>query len=210
MLRDFLKANRSELISRCREKVRARRAPLATPEEIEHGVPIFLDQLTEMLPGGAHAQPGKQDSASADRTLAEARLEEEALRHGEELHRHNFTIEQVVHDYGDLCQAVTQLAGEKGADITVEEFGTLNIKLDNAIASAVTEFARNNGTPVAGAGELGNIAREMRVLHAIMAVAMAAMDRGLVGYASATSRAMRESSAKLGALIERTARLAES
>ena len=32
-----------------------------------------------------------------------------------------FTVDQVVHDYGDLCQAVTELAGEKNASVTVDE-----------------------------------------------------------------------------------------
>jgi hypothetical protein len=40
---------------------------------------------------------------------------------------HGFTVEQVVHDYGDLCQAITELAFELEAPIETDEFRTLNV-----------------------------------------------------------------------------------
>ena len=49
-------------------------------------------------------------------------------------------IEQVVHGYGDLCQAITGLAFELEVPVQVSEFQTLNWCLDNAIADAVAEF----------------------------------------------------------------------
>jgi hypothetical protein len=33
-----------------------------------------------------------------------------------------FSVAQVVHDYGDICQTITQLAVEQDASITDEEF----------------------------------------------------------------------------------------
>jgi hypothetical protein len=114
MLHEFLTANRGALIERCRAKVSARRAPLATPAELEHGIPIFLDQLTGML---------KRDTASPS-PAAEVRIHDDATLHGGELLRHEFTIDQVVHDYGDLCQSITELATERAAPITVHEFGS--------------------------------------------------------------------------------------
>jgi hypothetical protein len=50
------------------------------------------------------------------------------------------TVDQVVHDFGDLCQAITDLAFEPDAPFSVDEFRTLNRCLDNAIADALTEF----------------------------------------------------------------------
>ena len=49
MLHEFLTNNRAALIDLCRERVSRRRAPRATPAELEHGIPLFLDQLTVML-----------------------------------------------------------------------------------------------------------------------------------------------------------------
>ena len=63
--------------------------------------------------------------------------------HGRELFREGFTIEQVVRDYGDVCQAVTKFAIETGAPISVDEFRTFNRCLDSAITGAVTEYVRH-------------------------------------------------------------------
>src|SRR5690349_24811433 len=64
-----------------------------------------------------------------------------AARHGRELLEHGFSVDPVLHDYGDLCQAITDLAFERSAPIEVDEFRTLNRCLDNAIAGAVSEFS---------------------------------------------------------------------
>lgn len=65
-----------------------------------------------------------------------------ATRHGAELSAAGCSVSQVVHDYGDICQAITEIALEQHAPITVEEFHTLNRCLDTAIAEAVTEHTR--------------------------------------------------------------------
>jgi hypothetical protein len=65
-----------------------------------------------------------------------------ATKHGHDLLGQGFTISQVVHGYGDVCQSITDLAVELGAPIATDDFRTLNRCLDDAIAGAVTEFAR--------------------------------------------------------------------
>lgn len=213
LLHDFLMANRSELIERCRAKVAKRRAPLVTPVELGHGIPLFLDQLAAMLPGGTKDDGGNRTPRAAPQ-FPESQIEDGAKRHGQELLRHDFTIDQVVHDYGDLCQAVTQLADEQGVAITVHEFGMLNIRLDNAIAGAVTEFSRNasaNEAALAASAEgLRGITHEMRNLHSTTIVAITAIERGTVGFGGATSQALKASLAKMGKLIDCAAQLAEA
>ena len=49
-----------------------------------------------------------------------------AARHGKELLALGFTVDEVVHDYGDLRQAITGLALERDAPFLVDEFRTLN------------------------------------------------------------------------------------
>jgi hypothetical protein len=49
--------------------------------------------------------------------------------------------EELDHDYGDVCQTITELATDQDARIPSAEFQTLNLCLDDAIAGAVTEFA---------------------------------------------------------------------
>ena len=53
-----------------------------------------------------------------------------------------FSVSQVVHGYGDICQASTELAIEQDEPITTDEFKTLNGCLDAAIAEALTEHTR--------------------------------------------------------------------
>jgi hypothetical protein len=43
-----------------------------------------------------------------------------------------YSVDHVVHDYSDLCQAITGLAIERDAPFAIEEFRTLNRCLDNA------------------------------------------------------------------------------
>ena len=127
MLHDFIARNRAEIISRCRAKVVTRSMPLPTEAEIDHGVPVFLDQLRDAL------QRGDVVSPDISRT---------AVHHGHDLLLQGFTVSQVVHDYGDVCQAITELAVELNTPISTEDFRTLNRCLDDAIAGAVTEYGR--------------------------------------------------------------------
>ena len=201
MLHGFLEANRAELIKRCRARVARRRAPRATPAEMEHGIPLFLSQLTSMLPDGNT----EETLESRRRTMADG-----AGRHGGELLSHGFTIDQVVHDYGDLCQSITELAGERGFVITVPEFGTLNINLDNAIAGAVTEYSTQrevmltNRGALAAKERLGVLAHELRNHLNTTILAISAIKGGSVGFGGATAKALDRSLIGMRLLIDRT------
>jgi len=131
MLDEFITVNRIEIVTRCRAKVATRSDPPPTIAEIDHGVPMFLDQLLDELRRGP----------SVDGDIAQT-----AARHGSELFVQGYTVAQVVHDYGDVCQAVTELAIERHAAISAEDFRTLNRCLDDAIASAVTEYGRDRSS----------------------------------------------------------------
>jgi hypothetical protein len=67
-----------------------------------------------------------------------------ATLHGRDLLQEGFTVEQVIRDYGDLCQAVTNLPVELGTSIPAREFSTFNRCLDDAMAAAVTEYSQQN------------------------------------------------------------------
>lgn len=128
VLSDFIVAHRDELIALTRAKVAQRLAPRATERELLCGVPLFLDQLAETLDG----EPTSVDKA----------IDLGAVAHGAALLNLGYTVAQVVHDYGDVCQAITELALNSHARIATDEFHTLNRCLDNAIAQAVTEYTR--------------------------------------------------------------------
>src|SRR6185503_15030476 len=97
MLEQFIELNRDDIIRRCRAKVATRSVPPPTAAEINHGVPLFLDQLVKALRQGV---------------MSNGEIGRSATLHGHDLLRQGFTVSQVVHDYGDVCQAITELAVE--------------------------------------------------------------------------------------------------
>lgn len=185
-LSEFIEVNRDELIGRCRAKVAQRSSPPATEAEIARGVPLFLEQLAEELRTGASKT--KEISKSA-------------VQHGQDLLQQGFTIGQVVHDYGDICQAITDLAVETEAPIATDDFRTLNRCLDDAIAAAVTEFGR--GQDVVLAGE----SRELLTLANTAITAFEALQTGNVGIGGSTGTLIHRSLVAIRTLAQRPAKI---
>lgn len=142
------------------------------------------------------------------RSLSE--IGEAASQHGRELLHHGFTVEQVVHDYGDLCQAITDLAVERAATIETDEFRTLNRCLDNAIADAVTEFSYQRDLVVtdqralATNERLGLFVDELRKLVSSATLALIAIKQGNVGLNGATGAVLDRSLVGLRNVIDRS------
>lgn len=213
MLHEFLSERRSELIERCRAKVSQRSAPKATVHELEFGIPMFLDQLTKTLRVEQTGEPMRSRKVSGPSggggpVLSE--IGETAARHGGELLQHGYNVEQVVHDYGDLCQAITDLAFEVGEVIETDEFRTLNRCLDNGIAVAVTEYNYQRDFLVADKQSsainesLGNFAHELRNLLNTAMLALTAIKAGNVGLGGATGQVLDRSLVGLRNLIDRS------
>jgi signal transduction histidine kinase len=195
MLYEFIAVNREEIIRRCRANVATRSVPPPTNAEIDHGVPVFLDQLTEALRLGQTTSP---------------EISRSAVQHGHDLLLQGFTVSQVVHDYGDICQAITELAVELNAPITTEDFGTLNRCLDDAIAGAVTEYGRartQSGIDeelARGSERLGFFAHELRNLMNTAMMAFEVLKTGNVGVSGSTGTVLQRSLMASHALISRS------
>jgi hypothetical protein len=196
LLHQFLTQNRDEIIARTRAKVATRSAPAPTQAELEHGVPLFLQQLAETL--------RREQETEARPTSVE--MTHSALRHGGDLRRAGFSIAQVVHDYGDVCQAVTALAMERKAPISADEFKTLNRCLDEAIAQAVTEYARQRDVSLSDEGieRLGFFAHELRNLLQNAILAFEVLRGGTVGIGGSTGALLGRNLVGLRDLIDRS------
>ena len=212
MLYEFLDANRAELIDRCRRKVGLRPAPRPTPQEMEHGIPLFLGQLIETLriaQDPVLSDSRKVSSSGSSERHRKSEIATAAAKHGHELLRQGFTVDQVVHDYGDLCQAITELAGEHGAPVSSDEFRTLNGCLDDAIADAVTEFGWQRDQLMSEIGNramserLGFLAHELRNSLNTAMLSFAAIKGGGVGLHGATAAVLDRSLIGLRDLIDR-------
>lgn len=192
MLHDFIAQHRDSIIDRTRRSVATRGAPRATDVEMLYGVPLFLDQLAARL--RADVEPdGGQIGASA-------------VLHGGELLRIGVTIGQVVHDYGNICQAITELALELSSPIGTDEFRTLNLCLDIAIAEAVTEYARQREHAIMGEGveHLGFLAHEFRNRLNTATLAFDAVRSGRVGVAGSTGAVLGRSLAGMRDIVNRS------
>jgi signal transduction histidine kinase len=212
MLHEFLTLNRADLIERCRLKVAKRLAPKVTDAELTHGIPAFLDQLIKTLQVEQTSEPmrSREVSGPSGGGPAVSEIRATATLHGRELSLQGFTVEQVVHDYGDLCQAITDLAFERSAPIEIDEFRTLNRCLDNGIADAVTEYAfqRNslaqNGEVQALNERLGFLAHELRNHLHIATLAVTAIKATHVGITGATGSVLDRSLIGMRSLIDRS------
>jgi signal transduction histidine kinase len=195
MLHEFVALNREEIIRRCRAKVAVRSLPPPTRAEIDHGVPLFLDQLADALRLGQNSSP---------------EIGRSALLHGHDLRIQGLTVSQVVYDYGDVCQSITELAGELNAPIGVEDFRLLNACLDDAIAAAVTQYARegNQSSTRDGSGRanerLGFFAHELRNLIETASVAFEVLKTGTVGSSGSTGIVLARSLVGARDLISRS------
>jgi signal transduction histidine kinase len=191
----FVEIHYDELVERCRRKVAERPVPRPTPSELEHGIPVFLRQLAGRLAGGT---PGSRA------------IRESAERHGGEMQLGGFTIAQVVHDYGDACQSIMELAIELDVPISTVDFRALNDCLDTAIADAVTEFERRRNLGATDAGATSADERVRRFAHEMQkflhsaTLAFDVLRSGGVGVRGSTGAVLSRSLAGMRDLVNNT------
>lgn len=210
MMHLFIANNRDELVRRCKEKVARRPHRSATEAQLSNGVPLFIEQLRRTLQaeeGGDPAQSFQISGAAGGNASALSEMGVTATAHGKQLLELGFTVDQVVHDYGDLCQAITDLAVERDAPFGVDEFRTLNRCLDNAIADAVTEFSFQRDMSLARTQELaveqriGFLAHELRNSLSAATLAVAALETGTLPISGATGAVLKRALATMVRLV---------
>ncbi|WP_202412606.1 sensor histidine kinase [Duganella lactea] len=209
MMHDFMSNNRIELARRCRVKVGERVGRSATEAQLKDGIPLFLQQLIQTLQIEQTPTPmdSRRISGPAGGGIAVSEVGVSATQHGKDLWGLGLTVDQVVHDYGDLCQSIADLAVERDAPFTVDEFRTLNRCLDNAIANAVTAFGFQRDLVLADASALesskrmGFLAHELRNLLGTASLAFSAAKAGNLSLGGATGSILERSLSGLEKLI---------
>jgi len=198
-LDQFLRDNRTELITRTRAKVAGRSSPPVDPAELEHGVPHFLSQLSATLQ--TQGSDGTDGSTRASHD-AQPAIGESAAAHGRDLLKFGFSIEQVVHDYGDVCQAITELAEEHGTNLSIAEFHTLNRCLDNAIAGAVSSWSQERDRKQAD-NRSDNVLRALGTLVDQAEATFDVLRQGKVAAGGATGNLLLRALVEMRALIDK-------
>jgi signal transduction histidine kinase len=196
VLSEFLSTHREALVANSRAKVASRAAPRATSIELETGIPLFLDQLIATL----------RIQESTGGTPSDRHIGLSAAKHGKALQEIGFTAAQVIHDYGDVCQAITELAAELDAPITADEFRTLNRCLDEAMAEAVSEFGRQRELSISDdeTERLGFFAHELRNLLSNSMLAFEVLKGGTVGVGGSTGTLLGRNLTRMRDLIDRS------
>ncbi|MBC7804036.1 MAG: hypothetical protein H7Y16_09200 [Candidatus Parcubacteria bacterium] len=209
MLHELLTSNRIELIKRCRAKAASRFLPTdpKQPPGVDHGVPMFLQQLIDTL--SREQFLASRVVATPETSPGNTEIARAAALHGAEMLARGYTVSQVIRDYGDVCQSVTDLAVEQASHIETEEFRTLNRCLDDAIADAVTAYGSAGKNKATGQAEnlhrlLDSFADEQGRLVDIAIESFAAIKVGNVGLGGATATLLTHALKELRALAERS------
>lgn len=201
MLFEFLGQYKKEIIQLCREKVLADGDSKPTSALLDQGLPVFYDELIGVLRRTASAADSRSDS---EIFLSKNRIREgDAAAHGKESLRLGYTISQVVHAYGAVCQSITEFVQIKSYKVTTREFQDLNLSLDCAIAEAVTEFEKVQSENVTHneVERLGFLLHEMGNCLAAATIAQEMIREGQVGSKGITSQVLSRAHERMGHLI---------
>lgn len=210
MLHEFLMAHRDRLVRDCEAKVAAREKPVGAGL-LDQGIPAFLDQLIAALRhdrdgAAATGQPGAAGSPDFQ-PPPDVRIA--AALHGHEMLARGYSVDAVVHSYGDVCEAIGELAMQHGAAIDASEFRTLNRCLDQAIAHAVTEFSYQRDFLTASTlasrehERLDVLGEELRNLLGTATLAVSALKSRDLPLGGATGTILERSLNSVGAAVDR-------
>ncbi len=173
---------------------------------------MVIDDLkvkyTEDKPEMANAAD-QNDEAGVVKASAhpeEISVANDAGLHGAELLRLGYTLSHVVHIYGSMCQAITEVATEKKIEITPHEFNALNRCLDVAIAGAVTTFQdlQNVQSRAHEVQHLGQLAHELRNALLTVTMSLDLIKEGTVGFNGNTGQVLNRGLNRMKELIDRS------
>src|SRR5690349_1170957 len=100
----LLTERRSEVLEKCRKKVSVVSGSLPSTVLLDRGLPALYDELLEVLRVSLEdASPEVRHRLVSDTVAAGA-----SRRHAQESFRLGYTVSQLVHGYGCICQGVTE------------------------------------------------------------------------------------------------------
>jgi len=163
MLYAFVDLNRDLIISRTRDRVRSRPWPSVAPGEVEHGVPLFLTQLSDTLRLEAQRAPIAVeefhtlnrclDTAIAEavtehaRLTADTRSAEETERLGHAAHELRDTLNTAILAFHTLKRGAVAVNGSTGA-ILGQSLMSLREVIDRTLSEVRLEAGKQRRTRV--------------------------------------------------------------
>jgi hypothetical protein len=130
MLHEFLITHRDTIVASALEKLSHRCWPPVSKKEVELGIPLLFTQLCDTLQGQTRRTATSYDAIGS--------LE---VHYANALRELELTLVQVVHDYGDICEAIVEVAAAQRITIA-GELPLLQGCLDSATAEAMAGHSR--------------------------------------------------------------------
>jgi signal transduction histidine kinase len=126
---------------------------------------------------------------------------------GAALHDRQCSPSQIVFDYGAVCDAITMVAVHHQADVSAQEYRTLNLLVDRAVASALDGYADGRSRADAArdraqAEELGVFKHELRNALYASLMAFNAIMRGPMSLHGHTGRVLERGLLRMQKLVE--------
>jgi signal transduction histidine kinase len=221
-LLEFLRTNEAAILATTEAKAHLLAGPRPAAAQMKRGLPVFFKQLLDVL-ARSPADPVESEVDSAGMVRAAYAADEPAIAraagrpyeaevalsagaYGIELQKSGYTLSHVVHGYGAICQAITELAVAQAVAITTAEFRQLNQCLDTAIAGAVTTFQaqRAEGDNVRETEHLGFLAHELRNALSIVNISLRLIQGGTVGFGGSTGQVLDRALKRINELINRS------
>jgi RsbT co-antagonist protein rsbRD N-terminal domain len=131
MLYEFISLHRAEILTRCLNDLEGQ-YPNRQDGELLQGLSCFVDELVATLARDA----GHPEIETDDGSLADTMVQ----RHGVIRRTQGFDLSRVMHEYGLVCEMVTQMASEHEQSFNAREYQLLNRCIDEAIAMAIVSF----------------------------------------------------------------------
>lgn len=132
----LLSNQRDAVLEKCRDKMVLVSCSRRSTCHVDSGGLSLYDELAEVLRTSLEGDP----SGDRHRFMGDPRIAEASRRNAQEVYQLGYTVAQLIHGYGCICQAITEHAEETGIPMTPAEFGRLTLCLEFALAHAVAEF----------------------------------------------------------------------
>ena len=221
-LQSFLRDNEVEILKITEQKITNLAGGKPSTPNLESALPVFFERLLKVLALGQVASTQKSvdkkrmvqaaldndEPAMANATGRpyEADLALAAGEHGVEMLRLGYSLSHVIHAYGSICQAITELSTKKGSPITTSEFNDLNRCLDVAMAGAVTQYQAHKDIEIKDreVEHLGFLAHELRNALNSVNVSFMLIKRGTVGMNGSTGDVLERGLKRMEGLIDRS------
>jgi signal transduction histidine kinase len=196
MLDSFIDANRSEIVGHCVQELQLR-YPDRGDEDLGYGFASFIDEVITAL---------REDARDSNQTPNTTFGATTAAAHAIVRKRQGFDLSRVIHDYGLVCDSITELLHEHDERPSAREFQILNRCVDEAVSQAAEAFwsETHEDDQQEKVERLAFLAHEIRNAVSSANMAFELIRYGRVAVDGRTAEVVQRGLARISTLVDRT------